>query len=207
MTKKSVTIKTALIGFAGIITVAIVSSLFSLIKSCGNDKPYVITPTGSNMIVIFDSTVKDNVIRKIVPQDQILKKERPSRFDLADPQLKFLKRYDLRKEAGALLTIGACPKYPCFGIKFNHIDSISQIPKVTYSIWSRAQGKDMDSSASVGLKFSLMKSCGFTYAVPGYLFMLEITDDNASTMSATLAIKSELTTVKGLKVIETGCKR
>ena len=129
----------------------------------------------------------------------------PRRIDVNDPAVINVRMYDLRKEAGSSIDIGACPAEPCFRVLYEKMDIDSDPPKVFLHVAGEWEGYDVPRFQGVVLSVPVRRGCGFTLLSPNYNLVFEIQDDRVESIRAWAAILKGTHSGSGLHIKEMSC--
>jgi hypothetical protein len=105
---------------------------------------------------------------------------------------KIIASYDFKKEAGARLIIGACPKAPCFRVTFHGIRELDKEQEVANLSWSGSwEGLHTDVPSdrhAFGIRIPLKKGCSHTIKSRVYDITLVIEEDRRMDVRAGIGI-------------------
>ncbi len=112
----------------------------------------------------------------------------PHSIDLNDPRLKLLRSYDLRKEVGATLDVGSCPKGPCFRLLVDRVNLTADPPYVHVVVSGFWAGNEFFNGGGLGTKVPLLRGCYFTLATRDLDLRFEVEQDTVASLRAWAAI-------------------
>jgi len=112
----------------------------------------------------------------------------PISFSLADPKLRFVRLYDLRKDLGAKLQAGKCPEKPCFRIEVRNIDMRDNPPSLYLVISGTWGGNVMPDWHGISFSLPIKQGCHLELPSPEFDVKFEILEDRISSLRAWVAI-------------------
>ena len=154
------------------------------------------------IIIPKDQTSKPEQDTSVTAESSIDMKnktiEKPSRFDINDPKLINMRKYDLRKDIGSKINIGSCPVPPCLSVTYIGQKPNTDPPKISCLL----SNEDV---SGVKVTFQLRTGCGFTVQTNNVDFEFEIQEDRIHSLSAFGAVLHGSYEKKGLFIKESGC--
>lgn len=146
---------------------------------------------------VFRSTTTSTPVTKAAP--------RPQSFDIKDPHLRFVRFYDLRKEIGARLEAGRCPKEPCFRIEVRQLRLQDDPPSVWLTLSGSYGGNQAMDWRGVGLTVPIKRGCHFSLTSRDFDMKFEVQEDQISFLRAWVAIFDGTDSREGMAISAPEC--